>query len=42
VLFTSEKQIETDRDRQLSRVIDKLRERFGSDAITPGRAMPKS
>jgi DNA polymerase IV len=42
VLFNNEKQVETDRDRQLSRVIDKLRERFGSDAIIPGRAMPKS
>jgi DNA polymerase IV len=41
-LFKGEKQLETDRDRQLSRVIDKLRARFGSDAILEGRAMPKS
>jgi DNA polymerase-4 len=41
-LFSDERRLETDRDRQLSRVIDKLRERFGSDAIVAGRALPKS
>ena len=40
-LFKGDKQLETDRDRQISRVVDKLRERFGSDAIVPGRAMPR-
>lgn len=40
-LFSGERQVETERDRQLSRVVDKLREKFGSDAITPGRAMPR-
>jgi DNA polymerase IV len=41
-LFTGDRQLETDRDRQISRVIDKLRERFGSEAIVQGRTMPKS
>ena len=41
-LFSGERQLETDRDRQLARVVDKLRERFGSKAILPGRTLPKS
>ncbi len=41
-LFNGEKQLETDRDRQLSRTVDKLRERFGSKAIVSGRTLPKS
>lgn len=40
-LFSNEKQLETDRDRDLSRVIDRVRERFGSKAIVPGRTMPR-
>jgi DNA polymerase IV len=31
--------LETDRDRRLSRVGDELRERFGPDAIRPGRLL---
>jgi DNA polymerase-4 len=41
-LFSDERRLETDRDRQLSRVIDKLRERFGTSAIVAGRTLPKS
>ena len=40
-LFAGERQLETERDRQLSRVVDKLREKFGSDAVISGRAMPR-
>jgi DNA polymerase-4 len=41
-LFAGDRQLETERDRQLSRVVDQLRERFGSAAIGPGRTMPKA
>ena len=41
-LFSGERQLETERDRQLARVVDKLRERFGAKAIVPGRTLPKS
>jgi DNA polymerase-4 len=41
-LFSDERRLETDRDRQLSRVIDQLRERFGAAAIVAGRTLPKS
>ena len=40
-LFTGERQIETDRDRQLSRVVDSVRQRFGSKAIVPGRTLQR-
>jgi DNA polymerase-4 len=40
-LFSNEKQLETERDRQLSRVIDRVRERFGSKSIVPGRTLPR-
>ncbi len=41
-LFTDERRLETERDRTLSRVIDQLRARFGTDAITAGRSLPRS
>ena len=31
--------LETDRDRRLSKAADELRERFGDDAIRPGRLL---
>lgn len=34
--------LETDRDRRISRVADELRERFGHDAIRPGRLVEPS
>ena len=40
-LFVGEPQVETDRDRQLSRAVDSVRERFGAAAIVQGRAMPQ-
>ncbi|HET9441424.1 MAG TPA: DNA polymerase IV [Longimicrobiales bacterium] len=40
-LFSDERRRETERDRDLSRVIDKLRARFGSDAVVAGRALPR-
>ncbi|CAN5895998.1 DNA polymerase IV [soil metagenome] len=40
-LFDSEPQaLETDRDRRLAHATDKLRARFGRDAITPGDMLP--
>ena len=33
---------ETERDRTLSRAVDSLAERFGSDAVVPGRIMGPS
>ena len=39
-LFQGEKQLETDRDRQLARTVDTLRARFGSKAIVSGRTLP--
>lgn len=41
-LFSAERQLETDRDRQLARVVDQLRQRFGSRVIVPGRTLPKA
>lgn len=40
LLFTAGQQLETDRDRQLARTVDKLRARFGSKAIVSGRTLP--
>ena len=40
MLFTTEKQLETDRDRQLARTVDKLRARFGSKVIVSARTLP--
>lgn len=40
MLFNGDKPLETDRDRQLARTVDKLRARFGSKAIVSGRTMP--
>ena len=38
-LFREAGRTETERDRAVSRVMDDLRERFGDDAITPGRIL---
>jgi DNA polymerase-4 len=40
LLFSGEKQLETDRDRQLARTVDQLRARFGARAIVSGRTLP--
>jgi DNA polymerase-4 len=41
-LFEEEDALETDRDRAISRVMDDLRDRFGHDAIRPGRIVDQS
>jgi hypothetical protein len=38
-LFGQEGPLESERDRALSRVKDRVRERFGSDLLVPGRAL---
>ena len=38
-LFTNEDPLESDRDRTLARVVDDLRDRFGSRALLPGRVL---
>ena len=38
-LFDGEVRAESDRDRVLTRVLDGLRERFGKDAVVPGRVV---
>jgi DNA polymerase IV len=38
-LFGEEGPLESERDRALSRVKDRVRERFGSDLLVPGRAL---
>jgi DNA polymerase-4 len=40
-LFGATSRIETDRDRRLSKAVDDVRTRFGSDAIVAGRAFPR-
>ena len=40
-LFEEEGRVETDRDRTISRVVDDLRDRFGDDAIGPGRILDR-
>lgn len=45
VLFdaaSSDRALETDRDRRISRAADELRERFGRDALRPGRLVDRS
>ncbi len=38
-LFSDERKLETERDRELSRAIDKVRARFGSDAVVAARTL---
>lgn len=40
-LFEANDQTETEKDRIISRAVDDLRERFGSDAVRPGRVMAR-
>jgi len=40
-LFGPANRIETERDRRLSKAVDDVRSRFGSDAIIAGRAFPR-
>ncbi|HUP89885.1 MAG TPA: DNA polymerase IV [Longimicrobiales bacterium] len=40
-LFGGTSTRETDRDRQLSRVVDKLRNKFGAESIVTGRTLPR-
>lgn len=39
-LFGGEAALESEEERTLARVVDDLRERFGSDALLPGRILP--
>ncbi|RMH18969.1 MAG: DNA polymerase IV [Gemmatimonadetes bacterium] len=38
-LFDEAEPLESDRDRTVTRVLDTLRERFGADAVVPGRVL---
>ena len=40
-LFSDERRLETQRDRELARVIDQVRARFGKNAVVAGRALPR-
>ncbi len=40
-LFGGPAQLETDRDRRLSRAVDELRNRFGAGSIAAGRTLPR-
>ena len=40
-LFGGPAQLETDRDRRLSRAVDELRNRFGAGSIVAGRTLPR-
>jgi DNA polymerase-4 len=40
-LFNDERRLETERDRELARAIDKVRARFGSDAVVAGRTLSR-
>jgi hypothetical protein len=33
--------VESDRDRMLARVVDDLRDRFGREAVLPGRVLER-